>query len=172
LNRVAALERYLAASNAHDLTALESMTADDVVWRFGPWTFQGKEEALRPHVADLILHTRLEARNVVARGDTVECTLIEWNDATRAHGPDSLVHYPRYVFRGDMVTVKEPWAPSPSMAEFNGRAAPFRAWVRTEHPEALAVILDPDGTPSWTRDALEKTRELLERWVAAGKPGL
>jgi ketosteroid isomerase-like protein len=164
-------QRYLAASNAHDLEALAAMTADDIVWQLGPWTLVGQEKALRPHYADLINHTVLEAREVVVRGDTVECTLIERNDATRAHGPDSLVHYARYVFEAGLVVKKEPWAPSESLRELNRRAEPFRSWVREEHPEALAVILDSNGTPRWTRDAVELVHEIRKAWVAAGKPG-
>jgi len=82
----ALFDRYLAVSNAHDLNRLEAMTAADVIWQLGPWTLHGKEKALGPHYSDLLNHTRLEARDVVVRGDTVECTLIERNDATRAYG--------------------------------------------------------------------------------------
>ncbi|TFG67002.1 MAG: nuclear transport factor 2 family protein [Gemmatimonadales bacterium] len=164
-------ERYLAASIAHDFETLEAMTADDIVWRLGPWTLIGADEALSPHYADLVNHTTLVIRDVEVRGDTVECTIIERNDATRAHGPDSLVHYVRYVFGAGQVRIKEPWAPSPSIAELNRRAEPFRSWVRESHPEAIAVILDSSGTPRWTRDAVEKVHEMREAWISAGKPG-
>lgn len=164
-------DRYLAASNAHDLDKLEAITAEDVMWQLGPWTLQGKEKALGPHYSDLLNHTRLEARDVVVRGDTVECTLIERNDATRAYGPDSLTHYPRYVFEGDLLKIKESWKPEKSFAELNRHAAPFRAWVRQVRPEAITVILDSTGTPRWTREAAEKTHEMLNAWIAAGKPG-
>ncbi len=162
---------YLAASNAHDLATLDLMTSNDIVWLLGPWALSGKEEALRPHYADLVNHTSLEAHDVTVRGDTVECTLIERNDGTRAHGPDSLIHYARYVFHDGLVIKKEPWAPSPSMAEFNRRAQPFRAWVRNELPEALSVILDSTGTPQWTREAVDMTHLMRNEWVEAGKPG-
>ncbi|NIR46807.1 MAG: nuclear transport factor 2 family protein [Gemmatimonadetes bacterium] len=164
-------ERYIAASNAHDLETLERMTADDIVWQLGPWTLVGKEEALRPHYADLVNHTVLEAREVVVRGDTVECTLVERSDATRAYGPDSLITHARYVFEEGLVVKKEPWAPSPSLMELNGRSEPFRRWVREQHPEALAVIVDSTGTPRWTRSAVDIVHELREAWVATGKPG-
>ena len=165
-------ERYLAASNAHDLAALDDMTADSVVWRLGPWTLRGKARALSLHYADLINHTALEARDLVIRGDTVECTLVERNDATRAYGPDSLVHYPRYVFRDGLMTVKEGWKRDTSFAALNRHAEPFHSWVRETHPEAIAVILDSTGTPRWTRQALDKVRQMLLAWIAAGKPGM
>jgi ketosteroid isomerase-like protein len=164
-------DRYLAASNAHDLGTLQAMTADDVVWRLGPYTLQGRESAMRPHYSDLVNHTTLEVRDVRVRQDTVECTIIERNDATRAHGPDSLVHYARYVFDGGLVKVKESWKRSTSLVELNQHAAPFRTWVRAVHPDALSILMDSTGTPSWTREAVDKTHELLDAWIAAGKPG-
>jgi ketosteroid isomerase-like protein len=165
-------EQYLAASNAHDLDALEAMTADDIVWKLGPWTLTGKEQVLRPHYSDSINHTVLVARDVVVRGDTVECVIVERNDATRAYGPDSLVHYARYVFKDGLVTKKEPWRRSNALSELNRHAQPFRSWLRSTHPEAMAVILDSTGTPRWTPEAADKVREMREVWVAAGKPGL
>lgn len=165
-------ERYLAASNAHDLAAIDDMTADSVLWRLGPWTLRGKTQALSLDYADLINHTTLEARDVVIRGDTVECTLVERNDATRTYGPDSLVHYPRFVFRNGLVMVKETWKRDTSFAALNRHAEPFHTWVRETHPEAMPVILDSTGTPRWSRQALDKTRQMLLAWIAAGKPGM
>jgi len=165
-------DRYLAASNAHDLEALEAMTDDDIVWQLGPWTLEGKEKALSPNYADLLNHTTLLARDVVVRGDTVECTVIERNDATRAYGPDSLIHYPRYVFEDGLLKIKEGWRRDTSFAELNRHAEPFRAWVRATHPESLMAILDSTGAPRWTRGSIEKTREMLRAWIAAGKPGM
>lgn len=165
-------DRYLAASEDHDLQTLRAMTADEIVWRLGPWTLEGKDQAMVLHYADLVNHTVLTARDVVVRGDTVECTLIERNDATRAEGPDSLVHYPRYVFRDGLVILKEAWRRDPGLAESNRHSAPFRAWVRDTHPDALAIILDSTGAPRWTRDAIDKTHQLHDAWIAAGKPGL
>jgi ketosteroid isomerase-like protein len=165
-------DRFLAASNDHDLETIGAMTANDIVWRLGPWTLNGRDQAMSLHYADLINHTTLQARDVVVRGDTVECTLIERNDATRAYGPDSLVHHVRYVFRNGMVTLKEAWKRDTSIAELNRHSEPFRAWVRATHPEALAVILDSTGAPRFTRDAVQEQHQMLERWIAAGKPGL
>jgi len=168
----ARFERYMAAANAHDLGALADMTHDDIVWQLGPYRLVGKEAALAPHGTDLAMHTMLEVRDVTIRGDTVEHILIERNDATRAYGPDSLVQYARKVFRDGLMWRKEPWRPSPDMAEFNRRGAPFRAWIRVEHPEAYEVL-----RPESSRAApfgLARGRlisQLLSEWVAAGKPG-
>lgn len=165
-------DRYLSASNDHDLEMLQAMASDDILWRLGPWILKGKDQVMALHYADLINHTSLEARDVVVRGDTVECVLIERNDATRAYGADSLVHYPRYVFRNGLVVLKEAWRRDPGVAALNRYSEPFRAWVRETHPESVALILDSTGTPQWTRDAVQEKRRMMEAWIAAGKPGL
>ena len=165
-------ERYMAAANAHDLDALAAMTHEDIVWQLGPYRLVGKQAALAPHGTDLAMHSRFEVRDVRIRGDTVEHVLIERNDATRAYGPDSVVQYSRKVFRDGLMWRKEPWRPSPDMAEFNRRGAPFRAWIREAHPEAFRV-LRPDSS-SDAPFGVERGRlvsRLLSEWVAAGMPG-
>jgi hypothetical protein len=168
----ALFERYMAAANAHDLDALAAMTHDDVIWQLGPYRLVGKGAALAPHGTDLGMHTTLEVRDITIRGDTVEHVLIERNDATRAYGPDSLVHFSRKVFRDGLLWRQEPWRPSPNMAEFERRAAPFRAWIRAVHPEAYE-FLRPDSTRGvpFGLERGQLVSKLLSEWVAAGKPG-
>ncbi len=52
--------RYMVASNEHDLHTLRAMTADDVVWRLGPWTFVGKEQVLLPHENDVACYPNVD----------------------------------------------------------------------------------------------------------------
>ena len=162
---------YIAASNAHDFETLAALTSADIVWRLGPHTFEGKEEALRPHFQDSLLNTSLDVRDVEVRGDTIEFTLIERNDAARIHGLDSLVAYPRFVFDHGLLVLKEFHRPSPDYRSLSERAQPFRAWVGQTHGEAMAIILDSTGAPTWSREALVLTHSFLAEWVALGKPG-
>lgn len=164
-------DRYMAASNAHDLAALASMTHDDIVWRFGPFEFRGKEEALRPNGSDLGLNTTLEVMEAVVRGDTVDAVVIERNDATRAYGPDSLVHYARYVFRDGLVWRKSAYRPSQTMSDFQLRGEPFRQWARETYPERSRFLF---GNPEEGVFGVEPGRELsrlLGEWVDADRPG-
>jgi len=164
-------DRYMAASKAHDLTTLAAMTDDDVIWQLGPYRLVGKEAALGPHYTDLALHTTLAYRDVTIRGDTVEDVLIEHNDVTRAYGPDSLVHYPRYVFRYGLMWRKEEWKPSPDMADLLRRGAAFRAWLRRVHPDTYQKLA-PDSTHGPFGQARgHLLAAALQEWVAAGKPG-
>lgn len=167
----ARFERYLAASNAHDLATLASMTHEDIVWRFGPFEFRGKEEALLPNGSDIGLNTSLELVDLVVRGDTVDALLFERNDATRAYGPDSLVHHARYVFRDGLVWRKGAYAPAENMAEFQRRGEPFRAWVGTTYPERGRRLFGGRPADSFGDEAGRELSNLLTEWVAAGRPG-
>ena len=164
-------ERYTAASKAHDLVTLEAMTHEDIVWRLGPWTWKGKDEALRPHEVDHNLNARLDFSEVIVRGDTVEFKLTERNDATRAYGPDSVVHYGRFVFEDGKVKLKEATRPAINLRELLERGEPYRQWVRDVHPEALKVILDSTGQVRWGGESSRIQAKLLQEWVAARKPG-
>jgi ketosteroid isomerase-like protein len=161
---------YLAASNAHDLPTLDAMTADDIVWRLGTYTLVGKEEALGPHALDAGMHTSLEARDVMIRGDTVECMLIERNDGTRAFEVDSSVHYARYVFRDGLVYRKEPWKEQPSSTSFATNVARFRRWVSEVHPIRLAELDSLMAITQFSLEVGELRSSLLMEWVAAGRP--
>lgn len=162
--------RYLEASNAHDLETLEEMTDDDIVWKIGPYTLTGKEEALPPHAYDAIMNTSLDPSDIVVRGDTVECVLIERNDVTRAFGVDGLVHYARYVFRNGLMYRKEPWKEPMSNSRFTENLKKFRAWMGEEHPGEL-IELDSLGTIShFGLEVGELRSRLLREWVEAGRP--
>lgn len=166
----ALFSRYLEASNAHDLETLEKMTDDDIVWKIGPYKLSGKEEALSPHAYDAIMHTSLEPHDIVIRGDTVECIIIERNDVTKAFDVDGIVHYARYVFRNGLMLRKEPWKEPKSDPTFAENFKKFRGWVRETYPEELNK-LDSLGTIShFSPDAGELRSRLLKEWLEAGRP--
>ncbi|MGD2108051.1 MAG: ester cyclase [Phycisphaerae bacterium] len=164
--------RYMEASNAHDLEKLRAMTSDEIVWRLGPWTLVGKEQALLPHENDLVMNTTLEVRNVRITGYTVEREVIERNDALRSVGMESWRHFSRVVFDNQgLVIRKEPWKRSPDDQEAGRRFRPFRQWVADNHPDAVP---DFDGPPeqAWGREPAQRMCDLPEQWIAAGRPGL
>jgi hypothetical protein len=162
--------RYLAASNAHDLETLDSMTADDIVWRIGTYTLAGKEEALPPHALDAGMNTSLEARDIVIRGDTVECVILERNDGTRAFEVDSAVHYARYVFRDGLMYRKEPRKEQPASASFETNKARLRGWLAQAHPIDLARLDSLMAITVFSYEVGELRSRLLRQWVEAGRP--
>lgn len=163
--------RYMQASDARDLATLASMTADDIVWHLGPYELRGKPEALLPHESDAVMNTTLEVRDLRVEGQVVECELIERNDMLRAAGIGSWRHYARFVFdETGRVILKEPWRTSPDDAEVAKRMQPFREWVRTVHPQSVPNfddIADCFGT-----EPAKRSRQLMQDWVAAGRPGV
>jgi hypothetical protein len=162
--------RYMAASNAHDLETIESMTADEIVWHLGPYVLSGKDEALLPHESDAVMNTTLEMRDVRVNGRVVECTVVERNDQLSAVGIDGWRHYARYVFdHAGRVVRKEPWAVSPDDAEVARRIRPFRLWVREHHPDAIPDF--EDVTDVFGFAPAQRARRFMHAWIAAGKPG-
>ena len=162
--------RYLEASNAHDLDTLASMTADDIVWHLGPYELRGKPEALLPHESDAVMNTTLEVRDLRVEGQVVECEVIERNDMLQAAGIESWRHYARFVFdETGRITLKEPWRTSLDDAEAEKRMQPFREWVRTNHPQSVPNF--DDITDCFGIEPAKRSRQLMQDWVAAGRPG-
>lgn len=162
--------QYIEASNAHNLEKLQSMTDDDIIWKLGPYTFTGKEEALKPHSLDALVHTTLEPRDITIRADTVECILIERNDNLKALGLDSLVHYARYVFRNSLMYRKEPWKNQSGDHEFSTRTMKFRSWAGKAHPGDLMTLDSLRAISPFAIETGKLRSRLLGEWVDAGRP--
>lgn len=164
-------QRYMAASNAHDIEALAEMTAEEIVWKLGPYILRGKREALLPHISDGVMNTTLEVRDRRVLGRVVECEVVEQNDALRAVGVDAWIHYARFVFDGEgRVIRKEPWRSSPDDAEVNRRSLPLRRWIQENHPEAVPDFNDMSDL--FGREPALRSKKMRELWVAAGSPGM
>lgn len=162
--------RYMEASNAHDIEALASMTADDIVWHLGQYVLRGKPEALLPHESDAVMNTALEVRDLRVDGRIVECEVIERNDMLRAAGIERWRHFARYVFdETGRVVLKEPWRTSPDDAEVARRFKPYREWRRVNHPESVPDF--DDMADVWGSKPATRSRQLMQAWVAAGRPG-
>ncbi|MCB9837709.1 MAG: nuclear transport factor 2 family protein [Phycisphaeraceae bacterium] len=164
-------DSYLAASNAHDIETLRSMTSNEIVWRLGPYVFSGKDEAMLPHEGDAVMRTTLEVHDVRIDGRVVECTLIERNDQIAAVGMPEWRHHARYVFDDQgRVVLKEPWKASPDDAEVARRLRPFRMWIRANHPESVPNF--EDVAEVFGAAPARRMRELMQEWIAAGRPGM
>jgi ketosteroid isomerase-like protein len=163
-------ERYITASNDHDLEALEAMTSDGIIWKLGPYTLVGKGQALGPHALDAAMHTSLEPRDIVIRGDTVECLLIERNDVTRAFEVDSTVHYARYVFNEGLMFRKEPWRQLPDTSDFQDNLAQFRRWLSRVRPNDLVRLDSLRQISNFSFEIGVLRSRLLKAWVDSGRP--
>ncbi len=97
--------------------------------------------------------------------------MLELSDVTRARGPDSTVHYVRFIFLNAIVFSKGRTKPDPQANEFMERTIPFRLWIRKAHPEALKVLTSAPRVLKINREAGALTSQLLAEWVALGRPG-
>jgi hypothetical protein len=167
--------RYSEASASHDLETLDSLTADDIVWQLGPFTLNGKDEALGPNAYDAGAQTELTYRNVRVEGNVVTFELLETSEIIRAVGMTELHHYPRFEFENGLVVRKGPSAKKPavdhSLPELNRRMAPLRKWIRETHPEAVAKLVDPNKGFVFSEDNGALMLRLTREWVASGAPG-
>jgi hypothetical protein len=161
-------DQYVDAVNAHDLETLASLTAPDAKWG----SLVGRDALLRQNEFDIETGIRLETRDVSVQGNAVEATLIERTDFTRAHGPESTIHYVRFVFQNGMVVSKSRTRPDPQTDEFMSRTIPFRQWVRQTHPEAVEKLTSAPRVLIITKESGVLTAELLAEWVSLGRPGL
>ena len=169
---VAALhKRYMQASISHDIETLRSLTAEDATWQLGPRLLEGRDEVLSPNEFDAGIQTSLEYNDVRVEGNVVEFVLFERGEVLRAIGMEVLRHYPRFVFQDGRVKRKEPWKPSPDLAQVDQLMQPLRQWIREEHPEAISVIRDEAGVFVFSREVGELMLELTREWVEAGRPG-
>jgi hypothetical protein len=168
-------QRYAEASAAHDLETLEALTAEDIVWQLGSYTFEGKKAALGPNAYDAGIENTLVFGDVSVDGKVVEFELIESNDVIRAVGMTELRSYPRFTFEDGLVVRKGPSGKQPpaaySIAELNRRTAPLRAWIRTARPELMPQLIDVDGNFIFSRESGALMLRLTREWVAAGAPG-
>lgn len=161
----------MEASISHDIETLRELTAENAVWKLGPFVFEGREEVLKPNAWDAGTDAILEYRNVRVKADTVEFELLEHNEILRAVGLEVVHHYTRFVFENGKMILKEPWQPRrPAIGEFNKLMEPLRSWIREAHPEALEVLFDEEGVFEFSREGGTLMVELAREWVEAGRP--
>jgi steroid delta-isomerase-like uncharacterized protein len=159
------LQKYMEASNNHDLETLASMTAEDAVWHLGPYKFDGKEEVLQPHTLDEGTNARLEYSNVVVKGNSVEFKLMERSDVSDSLGISALIHYPRFTFKDGLVIRKEAWKKDKKRSEHDKRIyEAYRKWIREEKPEERAKFIDPDGRLIFSRESGLIMARLAKEW--------
>lgn len=168
-------ELYSEASVSHDLSALEALIAEDIVWQLGTRRLEGKQEALGPHAFDSGAEATLTYQNVRVEGNRVEFELVETSDVVRAVGMTELLHFVRFEFQHGLVSRKTGSGKEPpdslSMKEFSQRMAPLRQWIRETHPDAIPSLVDSDMSLIFSEESGALMLRLAREWVASGAPG-
>ena len=157
-------QKYMKASINHDLETLSSMTAEDAVWKLGPYNLTGKKAVLGPNFYDAGLENKLEYKDVNVKGDTVEFKLLEINDIFIAVGMREVRRFPRFIFKAGLLKKKEPWKPSTDMTEVMRRQIPLRKWIRENHPAAIEQFLDSNGDFIFSKENGVLMRKLALEW--------
>lgn len=155
---------YMEASNNHDIETLSKLTHEDIVWYLGPYTLQGKKEALAPNRYDTGLNNNITYSNVTVRGDTVDFELYETCEFINIIGMEGMKHYARFIFKDGLVHRKRAWKPSLDAKEYNRLMEPYRKWVRNNHSEALKIILDAEGNFIFSQEGGELMLNLAKQW--------
>lgn len=159
------LERYLKASNRHDLKTLRAMTAEDAVWKLGPDLLTGRDAVLAPNACDAGANTRLNWSNIVVHGNAVEFELIECNDILRALGIPELRHSVRFTFEDRLVKRKEEIKPAVGIEALQAKGALFLTWLRQTHPDAQRRIMTPEGRFIYSRENCRMEAKLAAQWA-------
>ena len=159
------------AANRHAVDEVLGMLADDVEFELeGLGSLVGKEEMRRVFEYDAGVHGELHLVNCTARGQVVECRLVERNDRLREAGLDEM-HYPSCVFAfttAESTTARiRSWraVPDPdemrSFERFWGRV---RRWIAENHPADSARIFTSDGRFIRTRSNGERAVQLAREY--------
>jgi len=156
--------RYMEASMNHDIETLKAMIAEDIVWELELFTFKGKDEALGPHEYDAGIDNSIEYSNVVVRGDTVECELVETNEISKTFAMYEVRQFPRFIFKDGLVHRIELWKRSTDKRELSRRVKTFQGWIRKTHPEAMKTFFDSERKFIHSRETGQLYVQLLREW--------
>ncbi len=166
----ALLEKYLQASNRHNIATLRAMTAKDAVWQLGPQLLSGREAVVTPNECDAGANTRLEWTNIVVQGNTVDFELIERNDILRALGASRIRHFVRFTFENGLVKRKEARKPPLGIEAASAKEAAFRSWLRQTHPDALPRLWTPEDKFIFSREGCRLIAKLAADWAGQQMP--
>jgi hypothetical protein len=145
------LQRYIQAANRHDISAIRTKFANDIVWILGSDTLIGKDAVIAPHEFDAGAGTRLLVKSFTVKGDTVESVLEETNDYMDTLGMPSVIHYPRFVFRDDLLVRIENIRPGLIPPEVDSIDQLWNYWIQSTHPEEWEQIVEPNGSINFSR---------------------
>lgn len=104
---------YVDAVNRKNLSALDSLFTDDVVWHAGNQRpLIGKSAVLDGHRRETDANTSLALVLIDPRGDTLSLELVESSDHLRDLGVNEVRRAPRLVLRDGRISRIERLAPS------------------------------------------------------------
>lgn len=158
---------FSAAVDSFDAAALRDFYAPDVIWELGRTTWHGVDEVMAVHEQDVVTETHLAAEIRRVSGDTVVADIVERNTFVSAMGFDSLVHRGiGFVLRGSLIAHIGPVDATPQAPDaFVEALGPFFAWIRQEHPDDWALLVDESGRARYGREGGRTLMRLVKEWT-------
>lgn len=160
---------YEHAYNSHDLGELLPLFADDATFELmGQFVLKGKEDIRNVAEHDFALHIHMTIDQVVQKGDTVFCELIEMNDWVEVSEIDEAFYSAQFVFeRGLIKHIGGTPTPETEKA-FEKVLTPLLEWASEHRPEQLAEMM-PEGKFVYNAENAGKSLALLREWKESTK---
>jgi hypothetical protein len=159
----AVLNQYIKAANEHNIDKVKEMYADSIIWYFGPYTFEGKEEALAPLKFDKGANTMLIVSDVIINGDTVDFNLLETSDVITALGIRQLHHFPRFIIKDGLITIKLSRKPPMEISAFSDSVKSFATWLSENKPEKFEQFW-PEGKFNFSEETGRDMPWEVKKW--------
>jgi len=168
---VRAVQRLEDAANRHAIDELVHMLDDDVELELvGLATVVGTEQMRKVFEYDAGVNGELHFTNRTARGDAVECRLVERNDRLREAGLDEMTYEPCVVTFSDVrsahPTIRS-WRAVPdqeAIRTFTRFWASVRRWIADNHQTDAARLFTFDGHFIRTRANGERSVQLAREY--------
>jgi hypothetical protein len=155
---------YEHAYNSHDSGELLPLFAEDATFEVtGQFVLKGKEDIRNVAEYDFALHIHMTIDQVVQKGDTVFCELIEMNDWLEISEIDEAFYSARFVFQRGLIK-HIGGTPTPETEKAFGEVlTPLMEWASEHKPEQLAQMM-PEGKFVYNAGNAEKSLALLREW--------
>ncbi|NIN00544.1 MAG: hypothetical protein GTO24_21410 [candidate division Zixibacteria bacterium] len=163
------VKAYGHAYNSHDLAELLPLFAEDATFDLmGQFVLKGKEDIRNVAEYDFALHIHMTIDQVVQKGDTVFCELIEMNDWLEVSKIDEAFYSAQFVVeRGLIKHIRGTPTPETEKA-FEEVLTPLLKWASEHKPEQLAEMM-PEGKFVYNAENAEKSLAILREWKQAAK---
>ena len=126
-------------------------------------SFVGRDGLARLADYGAAVHSRLAARDVEVRQETVRCRLEESNDWLGPLGVKHASYDGRFRVSGARILEAQVSLTPESRDELGGRLASFVTWLLNEDPKALQRLL-PGGRPAYDANVVPELVARLRQW--------
>ncbi|UCC79744.1 MAG: nuclear transport factor 2 family protein [Candidatus Zixiibacteriota bacterium] len=165
------VEDYVKAYNSHQVDNIMALYHDSVSFEVTGFNmnFKGKQSVRSIAEYDSVLNTIMTLSNISASGDTVYCSLSEYNNWVDA-AEIPAAYYPRttFVVKDNKITRLYAEIADSSLENFERVLDYFVFWGNDKYPEKMRKIA-PDGDFIYNAGNGAMVVEMLREWKAEQK---